>query len=724
MHTRRLDKYSFIAAAAWTAVVLSSYFWDCKHIRQSTLNIAKTEARAYFNKDQAFRLWASSHGGVYVEPDERTPPNPYLAHIDDRDVITTGGKRLTLMNPAYILRQVVEDFSELYGIKGHITSLNPLRPENSPDKWEAKVLSTFRSKDEEFFEITDSGNSRNLRLMRPMVTEEQCLKCHAIQGYKVGDIRGGVSVSIPMAPLISMEKRQKNLHLYAHVTVWLVGMAGIALASKRIGMHTRKEGIAIMEARQKERFSQLILESTAEAIYGVDIHGNCTFCNSSCIEMLGYKSKKELLGKNMHEMIHHSRPDGSHYPQEECSIFRVYRTGIGEHRDDNVFYRADGSGFQVEHWSYPIFEDHKIIGSVVTFLDITKRKKAEQELTKKESRLRAFFEQGLIGMAITSPERTWLEVNDRLCRMLGYDKEELIERSWEKITHHEDIASDLEHFESVIAGESDGYSKEKRYIRKDGQVMYATVSVRLIRDPDGTPNYFVALIQDISEVKRHEKIILASLREKETLLREIHHRVKNNMAIISSILSLQADNVRDTEAIECLRDCRGRIKAMALVHENLYQSRDLSEINVAEYLDRLMRNLSMIFGVNHDLIEFRTEVGDFFMNLDTLIPCGLIINELVSNSLKHAFTEGRKGEIAVVFMKTGKSAYLLRVSDNGCGLPHGLNVIEAKSLGLKLVGILVGQIEGTLETDISEGTSFEIRFNEISSFRREKNGRG
>jgi PAS domain S-box-containing protein len=575
-------------------VVLASYLWDSNHISQGISNIARSEARAYFNKDQAFRLWAASHGGVYVEPDERTLPNPYLAHIPERDVLTTGGMRLTLMNPAYILRQVIGDFSELYGIRGHITSLNPLRPENGPDEWEAKALGTFSHEDDEFFEITDMGDEKFLRLMRPIITMEQCLKCHAVQGYKVRDIRGGVSVSIPLAPLISMEEGQKNMHMYAHLVVWIVGLTGIAIASNRIAMHNMKETIAIMDARRKERFSRLLLDSTAEAIYGLDTHGNCTFCNPSCLRILGFKDEKELLGRNMHELIHRSRPDGSPAPIEECSIYRVYRTGIGQHRDDKVFYRADGSSLQVEYWSYPVFEDDTVIGAVVTFIDITKRKKDEE-------------------------------------------------------------------------------------------------------------------------------VILSSLKEKETLIREIHHRVKNNMAVISSILSLQAEQMSDREAIQCLRDCKGRIQAMALVHENLYQNRNLSEINVADYLHRLQRSMSMSLGVNHQQIEFRVDADDCTLNLDTLIPSGLIINELMSNAIKHAFPDGRKGAITVELRKKGESAYLLRISDNGRGLPQGLGIKNPGSLGLRLVSVLVGQIDGSLEVNTSEGTSYEISFNEISNFSKAGN---
>ncbi len=180
-----------ITALVWTILLAGSLGWDIHHEKDTTIEIVKGVARAIFNKDQVFRIWATSHGGVYVPPDERTPPNPYLIHTPNRDVTTATGKPLTLMNPAYMLRQVMNDYENLFGVKGHITSLNLINPANTPDEWERQSLLAFHRGDNESFETTDIKGKPYTRLMQPMVTKKGCLKCHGHQGYKVGNIRGG-----------------------------------------------------------------------------------------------------------------------------------------------------------------------------------------------------------------------------------------------------------------------------------------------------------------------------------------------------------------------------------------------------------------------------------------------------------------------------------------------------------------------------------------------------
>ena len=172
----------------WTAIIAVSTVWDIIVIKRTTREIATKEARAHFNKAQAFRYWATAHGGVYVTIDKRTPPNPSLGHITDRDITTPSGKRLTLMNPSYIIRQLNEEFADLYGVIGHITSLRPIRPENAPDAWERSALEAFEKGSQEIVEFSKIQNTPYLRLMRPMITKEGCLKCHEIQGYITGGL--------------------------------------------------------------------------------------------------------------------------------------------------------------------------------------------------------------------------------------------------------------------------------------------------------------------------------------------------------------------------------------------------------------------------------------------------------------------------------------------------------------------------------------------------------
>ncbi len=217
---------------------------------------------------------------------------------------------------------------------------------------------------------------------------------------------------------------------------------------------------------------------------------------------------------------------------------------------------------------------------------------------------------------------------------------------------------------------------------------------------------------EIAERKRAEEQIKASLREKEVLLKEIHHRVKNNLQIISSLLYLQSKNIKDKETLEMFQDGQNRVRSMALVHERLYGSQDLARIDLAEYVRNLTSYLFRSYGVNTNVIALNISADDVFLGIDTAIPCGLIINELVSNCLKHAFPDGREGEIRIEFHSDGDNKFTLLASDNGVGFPKDLDFPDMESLGLQLVNMLVNQLEGTIEVDTSGGTAFKIRFTE------------
>ncbi len=201
-----------------------------------------------------------------------------------------------------------------------------------------------------------------------------------------------------------------------------------------------------------------------------------------------------------------------------------------------------------------------------------------------------------------------------------------------------------------------------------------------------------------------------SLEEKEVLLKEIHHRVKNNLQVISSLLYLQSTNIKDRQTLKMFQDSQSRVRSMALVHERLYQSQDLARINFAEYVRSLANYLFRSYSVNTNVIQLRVNVEDVFLGVDTAIPCGLIINELVSNSLKHAFSDDRAGEVRIELHSDDDSQYILVVSDNGIGFPQDLDFQDTGSLGLQLVKTLADQLEGTVELDRSVGTTFKIAF--------------
>jgi signal transduction histidine kinase/CheY-like chemotaxis protein len=256
LNLRRFGGYTWILAGVWTLLIAGLSLWGARQEMHTAREMARIQARTHFNKDQALRLWSTTHGGVYVPTNERTPPSPYLDHIPERDIETPSGRKLTLMNPAYMLRQMMEEYSDLYGVKGHITSLKPLRPENAPDEWERTALAAFERGEKEVFEFVEVDGALFLRQMRSMITKKGCLKCHESQGYKVGDVRGGVGVSIPMAPLFAMARAGIIGWTLKLALVWLLGLGGIGLASMSIRKRMRKY-YDHLEEKVEERTTEL-----------------------------------------------------------------------------------------------------------------------------------------------------------------------------------------------------------------------------------------------------------------------------------------------------------------------------------------------------------------------------------------------------------------------------------------------------------------------------------
>ena len=251
---------------AWTLLLVLSLYLNLTNLREEVVSLATTEAKANWSKDQAFRGWATRHGGIYVTPNERTPPSPYLAHIPDRDLVTTDGQQLTLMNPAYMMRQMTQEYEQIYGVKGSITGKILLNPINAPDEWELKVLDSFELGAKEVVEEINIDGDPYIRYMKPMVMVEGCVKCHGHLGFKVGDIRGGVSVSIPLNPYIQGSVTTSKQITTSHGFVWLFGCFGITgfswFARRRdteryLLQQELTQNQVMLEQRVKERTQEL-----------------------------------------------------------------------------------------------------------------------------------------------------------------------------------------------------------------------------------------------------------------------------------------------------------------------------------------------------------------------------------------------------------------------------------------------------------------------------------
>ncbi|MBF0344721.1 MAG: DUF3365 domain-containing protein [Nitrospirae bacterium] len=383
---KQLRRYTIAAIVLWTVIVGISLSWEIINEYRQTIELATNEARANFNKDQAIRFWAARHGGIYVPPDERTPPNPALSHIPDRDIVSNFGKKYTLMNPAYMLRQLMQEYGELYGIKGRITSLKLLNPLNAPDEWELKALMAFERGVKEVLEISEIEGKQYLRLMRPMLIQEQCLKCHAYQNYKVGDVRGGVGVSVPMTTHYESQNKVVNVMLFSHGVFWLLGLMSIGFAFTRGKRRIIERTRADEELRESQRKFSSITSVLGEGVYMLDKDNNLSFMNPEAERLLGWQ-EEELVGKNMHEMIHYQKGDGSRVHKEECPVERVVNSGNGIWVEDDVFTRKNGDMFPVSYVSTPVIEEGRVVASVTAFQDITERKRTANELIKKSKEL-------------------------------------------------------------------------------------------------------------------------------------------------------------------------------------------------------------------------------------------------------------------------------------------------------------------------------------------------
>ena len=414
-----LDHYTLALAAAWILVISVSLSWNLHQTSKATQKMALHEAKADFNKDQAFRNWATLHGGVYVSIDKRTPPNPYLSHVPDRDITSTSGKTLTLMNPAYMLRQIHEDFGELYGVAGKITSLKPLRPENRADEWERAALLSFEKGAEEAWEFTTIEGKPYLRFMRPMLTKKGCLKCHGHQGYKEGEVRGGVSVSLPLATYLASERRESRKLIQTHVLLCLLGLMGIGLGWRQLRQKSDQRDQALfalqkahseLEERVHERTAELKdtndrltreiaerrqtekglaeREATLRSIFRAAPTGIGMLCNriikqanDRICEMTGYSSE-ELLGQSA-KILYLTEEEFELVGQEKYSQIGKQGTGTVE----TCWRRKDGEVIDVQLSLAPIDPEDLSVGVTFTALDITERKGAEAALERRTEQL-------------------------------------------------------------------------------------------------------------------------------------------------------------------------------------------------------------------------------------------------------------------------------------------------------------------------------------------------
>ena len=337
--------------------------------------------------------------------------------------------------------------------------------------------------------------------------------------------------------------------------------------------------------------------------------------------------------------------------------------------------------------------------------DITRRKQFEEALKESESKFRDIFETADIGIAYSSLGGKVVQVNKALEGILGIPSIEIVGKNMITLTKKFLSLKNAKQILPIIKDILKGRKVRPFEVNYKDKVL----EVSSTYNPES--KRITGLIKDITEKRNAEEQIKKSLQEKEILLKEIHHRVKNNMQVISSLINIQSMRIKDPKAREMFKATRNRVMSMALVHERLYRSEDLAGIDFSQYIEKISVHLMSYYRDSTKNIDLKRDIEDIFLDVTKAVPLGLIINELLTNALKHAFPKDKTGEIKIKFYKKGK-AYHLSISDTGVGFPKNFDFRKADSMGMDLVNSLVTQINGKIELFRDKGTTFKITFKE------------
>jgi PAS domain S-box-containing protein len=340
-----------------------------------------------------------------------------------------------------------------------------------------------------------------------------------------------------------------------------------------------------------------------------------------------------------------------------------------------------------------------------------RRRSMERALEISEARFRRVVESAPNAMVMISSAGLIEMVNTQTELMFGYPRLELLGKPVEILvperfrSHHPQLRRS---FFGEPRARPMGAGRDLYALRKDGSEFPVEIGLNPIEMEDG-PMVLSAIV-DISDRKHKEEHIRAALKEKELLLGEVHHRVKNNLQIIQSLLYLQAAKIDDPTVTAILMESQNRIKSMALIHQTLYQSKDFERVDFSHFLDSLAPNLVSSYSVDPGRVSLSIDADDVHLPIHAAIPCGLIVNELISNALKHAFPAGRSGRIEIGLARGADGAVAMAVEDDGVGLPEGLDILKTETLGLQMVSLLSQQIGAEMTVNPSDPTRFKFQF--------------
>lgn len=570
------------------------------------------------------------------------------------------------------------------------------------------------------------------RAGRPIVSADVSADAQTASQYESAYRPAGIRARIAV-PLLRNSEWVSMLVVSTHEKrVWQSREVALLQAVAERSWLWRDHLLALEGLRRADARKAAILNSAFDAIVSMDHRGVVVEFNPAAERLFGYK-RSEALDKPLEDLLIPPSLRAAH----RRGLARYLETGEGTALGKVLEFpamRADGSEFPVE------LAITLVAGESTPFFtgfvrDVSDRKQSEQVMRQSEARFRLFVEAVKdYAIVLLKPDGTIESWNDGAERLKGYRAEEIAGENYAKFYLPEDVDAGKPQLNLETAARDGTCMVEGSRVRKDGSQFWANVWITAIRSTNGILLGFGKVTQDMTERRRGEQEraalldqrglnagleervrertaeLTTALKEREVLLQEVHHRVKNNLQVISSLINMQARKLATGSGRDALEECQARVQTIALIHEKLYQSRNYAGVPFSEYARGLAANVFHATGISPTDISLDLAIEDLTLAVDKAIPCGLVLNELITNALKHAFPNGRPGTIRVELSLLEGGRLRLAVKDDGVGLPEGIDIQKAESLGLQLVCTLAEQLDAELVIKNQGGASFELTF--------------
>jgi PAS domain S-box-containing protein len=721
--------YGLMFIGVWTLVTLASLGWNLLQQQDEAVDIARHIALTNYERDALYRRWAAAHGGVYVPVTPDSPPTPYLAHQPERDLVTPSGRRLTLLNPAYMTRQVY-DLAQKSGLpQGHLTSLKPIRPQNGPDSWEKQALEDFEQGKAEVSAVVPINGKPHMRLMRPFHTDASCLRCHAEQGYKLGDIRGGISVAVPMAPITAEIWHSHTSLIFGHLALWMVGVAGIIISMGQLG----KSAAATLKAQEAAAAAATAVQTVNGMLDGViitDLRGRITHTNKALTDYFGWG--REVVGGLATRLV-----------VDEDAIKVL--SGLKACQESGYKRDLECVLLTKDHAQVPVLINASLItdpegqplGVIAVIRDITALRRAEAALETERQRLLSLLEE-LPAYVYLKAQDFSITFANRLFREIFGDPKG---RPCHEVMHGlPTLCEGCRVFEVITSPEP----QEREWTHRGGRTYHSYVYP--FADSDGSP-LVLELGIDITERKQAEEEIRqlneeleqrvrqrtaqleAANREMESYSYSISHDLRAPLRAIdgfSRLLLNDKANRLDAEGQRLLDIIRANTQKMGQLIDDLLAFSRLGrrEVKAAD-LD-MERQVADVVKELQETMEDRTVHWDLKPLPGTRADRALLHQvwvNLLSNALK--FTRPRDAAVIEVGCKSGQSTAdedIYYVKDNGVGFDmqyaqklfgvfqrlHRYEEFEGTGVGLALVQRIIQRHGGRIwaESRVNGGATF------------------